>query len=407
MTALAPTPPADLPDLIERARACLDDGALEAARVLSGHAYDTAKQASALARRVAASDQLLRKAHELQGEALLIEARVQIRMADEVDAGQAAGVIATRGKRKANAENDSISTLDDLGIDRAALTHARKLRDAERDKPGLAERAIAARIAEGLEPTRANLRAAIGTDSASREDRGDNLYQTPIEAIAALLALERFAQTVLEPACGRGAISGPLEAAGYDVILSDINDYGTADRHGECQTVVDFLDTDRAWLAERQGGRSPQTGVPASERPAAAATLKGGADIVTNPPYGAVINAFIRHALETFRPRKMAMLCNLNVLAGFDDPDRSFFLDRWPPARIHVFTRRLPMMHRDGWEGNQASSRMNTCWLVWEAATPPMLEIDPDRPYGRETRLNRIDWKEFQDAAPLAPGGAA
>jgi hypothetical protein len=141
------------------------------------------------------------------------------------------------------------------------------------------------------------------------------------------------------------------------VELSDLVDYGTHDRHGELQRVEDFLKSE-----------------PHPERP----------DIVTNPPYGAALNAFVAHALRVHRPRKMALLLNLNFLCGFDDPDRNFAMDENPPARIHVFTRRLPMMHRDGWDGPEASSRMNTAWFVWE------LRGDG---YAGPTIINRVDWK--------------
>src|SRR5690606_37365727 len=101
---------------------------------------------------------------------------------------------------------------------------------AERREPGIVARAIEARLQAGLEPSRANLRAAIGTDSATRAERGDNLYETPPEATRALLALEAFGLEIWEPACGRGAISRMLEDGGHKVFLSDLVDYGTADR---------------------------------------------------------------------------------------------------------------------------------------------------------------------------------
>lgn len=196
-------------------------------------------------------------------------------------------------------------------------------------KPGIVERAIQARLSAGLEPTKANLRAAVGTASATKEERGANLYETPPEAMFTLLALEEFTACVLEPACGRGAISRMLEAHHYGVVLADINDYGTADSNGELQAVQDFL----------------------TSQPLEA----GSYDIVTNPPYGDVLNAFVAHALRVYQPRKMALLLNLNFLCGFADDDRNFVMDDCPPARVYVFKRRLPMMHRDGWEGNKAS----------------------------------------------------
>lgn len=224
-------------------------------------------------------------------------------------------------------------------------------------------------------PRRDNLRAAVGTATATNAERGVNLYETPPEAMHSLLALESFSHTVLEPACGRGAISRVLEAAGHEVILADLVDYQTANRHGELQKVQDFL--------------------------ASKPLPSGSCDIVSNPPYGGVMNAFIAHALRVHRPRKMALLLNWNAFSGFADDDRNFVMDECPPARIYQFKRRLPMMHRDGWDGNIATSRMNTAWFVWE--------MQEDGSYGDSTVARRIDWKDYMpDTAVLArEGGAA
>lgn len=62
-----------------------------------------------------------------------------------------------------------------------------------------------------------------------------------------------------------------------------------------------------------------------------------------------------------------------------------------------MFTRRLPMMHRDGWSGNKASSQMNTAWFMWER--------NDDGSYGDGfPRLIRVYYEAFRDAVPLAPG---
>jgi hypothetical protein len=374
--ALAIVDASGLAQTVERARALLDEGDVIAARLLASGAYDQAKAAAGYAERFKAGERLIGKARQLQGDALLIEARAKVRLADEYDAAQAAGEVRKPGQRgKAVADDDSISApkVDDLGLSRQEVHEARKLRDAERRAPGIVERAIAARLAAGLEPSRANLRAAVGTATATKEERGHNLYETPPEAMRVLLAWMRFAPNVWEPACGRGAISREMEAAGYDVSLSDLVDYGTATKHGECQDVQDFLATEAR-----------------PDRP----------DIVTNPPYGGTLNAFVAHALRVHRPRKMALLLNLNFLAGFDDPDRCFAMDEHPPCRVIVFTRRLPMMHRDGWDGPEASSRMNCAWFVWELdeATDSY-----DAGGKRDTLLLRIDWKTFENTAPCGP----
>ncbi|MBB1247440.1 DNA translocase FtsK [Rhizobium sp. G21] len=223
------------------------------------------------------------------------------------------------------------------------------------------------------------MKHAIGTKSANKEDRGDNLYQTPIEGIRALMARERFLPVVLEPSCGRGAISGPMGEAGYDVMLSDLNDYATADKHGELQHVADFLSLTRETVLEWTGGDD--------------------FDLVTNPPYGDVLNGYIAHALRRIKPRKMALLLNLNFLCGIVDPDRNHALDEARPARVIINARRLPMMHRDGWAGNEASSQMNTMWVVWER--------DEEGRYNGPTVMERADYSAYAGGPVMSPLGWA
>lgn len=51
-------------------------------------------------------------------------------------------------------------------------------------------------------------------------------YPTPPEATRALLSVESFEGDIWEPACGDGAISKVLEAAGYQVVSTDLIDRG-------------------------------------------------------------------------------------------------------------------------------------------------------------------------------------
>lgn len=371
----APATIADASDLlavVERARALLDDGDVIAARLLAAGAYDQAKAAAAYGERFGAAERLVAKARRLQGDALLIEARAKVRLADEWDSAQADGSASKGGRPKKTVSDENGFTAAEAGLSRKDIHEARKLRDAEKGAPGIVERAIAARLDAALEPSRASLRHAIGTRTATKEERGNNLYETPPEAMAALLALEEFTPRIWEPACGRGAIVRPLEEAGHEVLLSDLIDYGTVNQDGECQEIGDFLLTSRA----EDGIRGPWRGALAPAR-----------DIVTNPPYGEALNAFIAHALRVHRPRKMALLLNLNFLCGTDNADRNFALDECPPARILIFSRRLPMMHRDGWEGNRSSSQMNTAWFIWEQ--------DEVGEYRGAMRVTRVDWKDY------------
>lgn len=390
MQAVAARAVSRLPSLVKQAAAALAR-AETAAEVLAASeaadaVYAEAKRQARLARAKDAHDELVAAAHRAQADALEIESLAKRRLADEYDAAQKRGEVGKQGQRTDIVPvGNKVATAADLGLTRKQVFDARQIRDAVASDPGVVRRVLDDMLANGDEPTRAavkrvvldprraNLRAAVGTATATKEERGHNLYETPPEAMRVLLAWMRFAPNVWEPACGRGAISREMEAAGYDVSLSDLVDYGTATKHGECQDVQDFLATEAR-----------------PDRP----------DIVTNPPYGGTLNAFVAHALRVHRPRKMALLLNLNFLCGFDDPDRCFAMDEHPPCRVIVFTRRLPMMHRDGWDGPEASSRMNCAWFVWELdeATDSY-----DAGGKRDTLLLRIDWKTFENTAPCGP----
>lgn len=386
-----------LPVLITRARALFDEGDFAAAKVLASGAYEQAKAELRFAEKMKAAERLRDKARAAQSDALRIESLCKMEIAAQWDAAQREGRASTGGRPAAGVrpgkaetvphENGSAAilakpfTAEEAGISRREIHEGRMLANAERKNPGIVERAIAERLDAGLEPSRRslneNLRAAIGTATATKEERGFNLYETPVEAMQTLLALETFSPTIWEPACGKGAILRRLEAAGYDVVISDLVDYGTADRLGTVQEVGDFMATSHA--PDCRPDTCP--------------------DIVTNPPYGGVLNAFVAHALRQHRPKKMALLLNLNFFCGFEDPDRRFARDENKPARVHIFTRRLPMMHRDGWDGPEASSRMNTAWFVWER--------DVHGRYPGPTIANCVDWADFVPKGPAAAGEGA
>lgn len=355
---------------IKRAQALFDDGDYQSALMLSSGAYDQAKAALGYAKRMQASEMLIGKALRMQADALLIESSAKMALADEYDRAQAAGMVATQGRPK-KVSDENLFRLEDVGLSKAKVFEARKLRDAEARNPGIVQRVINERVQGGFEPSRANLRAAVGTASAPKADRGDNFYQTPDVATRTLLALEGFSGSIWEPACGHGAISSIIEDQGYQVILSDLVDRGAVTYDDRPQAIGDFL------LSQPDGEGD-------------------GPDIVTNPPYGEVLNDFVAHALRVHKPRKMALLLNLNFLCGFADDARNFVLDDNPPARVYVFKRRLPMMHREGYDGPKASSRMNTAWFVWER--------QEDGGYGDATLTRRVDWMDYQIADALEPG---
>lgn len=198
-----------------------------------------------------------------------------------------------------------------------------------------------------------------GVGSHSHTARGDDFYATPPEAVASLLAIEckwMPRSTVWEPACGDGAIVLPLRAAGYTVSATDLVDRGCPDSR-----VLDFLGDDP--LRSEFGS------------------------VITNPPFK-LAREFVEVGLK--HAPYVAMLLRLAFLEG--NARRPWFQSS-PLARVHVSSRRLPMMHRDGWTGPKAGSAVCHAWFVWD-----------ERHEGRP-EIQWFDWKEHvpanDNAAPL------
>jgi hypothetical protein len=189
-------------------------------------------------------------------------------------------------------------------------------------------------------------------------ERGVDLYETPAPATRALLAAERLGDgAIWEIANGRGAISRELRAAGYRVVATDLVDYGIEDARGG----VDFL---------------AQPSAP-----------EGVTTILTNPPF-MYADEFVRHAL-TLVPR-VVFLLRLAFVAGVG---RSDILEGGQLARVYVFRNRLPMLHRDGWDGPRTtSSAMDLAWFIWSRDHR-----------GGPIELRRISWEAGDEAPPAAP----
>lgn len=173
---------------------------------------------------------------------------------------------------------------------------------------------------------------STGNAKAALKVRGDDLYETPESATLALLKVEQLPQYIWEPACGPGAIVRVLRAAGHTVLASDLVDYGNAESFWGRDFLMEFKVPDKCEA------------------------------IVTNPPFK-LAGEFVAHALELC-PRVVMLL----RLAFIESERRSPILDTGYLARIHVFKNRLPMMHRNGWQGNQAGSAVCYAWFVWDKA---------------------------------------
>lgn len=186
-----------------------------------------------------------------------------------------------------------------------------------------------------------------GTMRTPYAERGDDLYETPEVAVEALLRHVPVRGPVWEPACGPGAIVRVLRRHGYEVHASDLVDYASPDQ-------------DRAGLDFLMAGPAD---VP-----------DGCRTILTNPPFK-IIDRFIGHAL-TLVP-EVVILGRLSLL---ESERRSPILDDAGLQVVLPFRKRLPMMHRAGWEGRKASSGIPFAWFVWNARLRT------------ETVIRRISW---------------
>jgi hypothetical protein len=177
-------------------------------------------------------------------------------------------------------------------------------------------------------------------------ERGNDVYFTPPVAAEALLRHVELPHRLWECACGDGTgILDPLRAAGHEVIGSDWIDYGRPD----CFWRRDFLFEQK---------------VP-----------DGCAAIITNPPYR-LVEQFVAHALAL-----SPLVVMLLRLAFFESERRCAILEDCGLARILCFRKRLPMMHRAGWEGRKANSGMAFAWFIW------------DRSHVGPAAIERISWE--------------
>ncbi len=188
----------------------------------------------------------------------------------------------------------------------------------------------------------------------SLSERGNDLYESPVEAVHALLELQRsgdmpsLPSCVWEPACGPGVIVRALRGAGIDVAATDLVDYG--DRACPWSVAgVDFLMETAMW---------PGTEV-----------------IVTNPPFK-LANEFVRHA-HAIGAKRVILLLRAMYIEG---TGRTDILEEMGLHSVYVFRNRLPMMHRDGYTGPKHGSNVPFAWFDWQFG------------YEGPTHLRRVSW---------------
>jgi len=193
----------------------------------------------------------------------------------------------------------------------------------------------------------------------SDKEIGLGAYFTPRVAVLALLDIEReyIPKEVYEPAVGSGNIAAELEREGYEVYCGDIHDYGYPG------TVVEnYLtkDTCPPWVE----------------------------GIITNPPF--------KHSLEfcTKAVNEVRYVVMMGRIQYLESVVRQKWLEANPPTRIIIPSRRLPMMHRLGWEGPEAGSNMCHPWFIW----------DEERPQEGMTEIYYYDWKQYEPQHDTGPG---
>jgi hypothetical protein len=174
-----------------------------------------------------------------------------------------------------------------------------------------------------------------GAVMSARQEPNDSLdwFATPPWATRALCehVLPIVGRYVWEPACGDGAMAGPLGEYARTVVASDVHDYGW----GHIQH--DFL----------------QPFVPRE--------IDFPEVIIFNPPFRLAVE-FTERALE-LATMSVAVLAR-SVWSEGADRYRRLFEPR-PPRVVAQFVERVPMV-RGAWNPD-ATTATSYAWFVWEA----------------------------------------
>lgn len=208
------------------------------------------------------------------------------------------------------------------------------------------------------------------TNRRLRKDVDNNFVPTEDWGTEALLAVEDFSGSILEPACGDGAMARVLSDAGYHVIASDLIDRG----YGEVGR--DFFER----------------------------TEKCD-NIVTNPPYGSgrIADRFVIHALGLAQ-KKVVMLLRLSFLEGVWR--RNHIFDRFPLSRVWIFSERLtlwwPDRRPDPDDKQSGGGTTAYAWFVWDMSEESPASSHPEirfLPMGfkEQARLRKVEAQILQE----------
>ncbi len=148
-----------------------------------------------------------------------------------------------------------------------------------------------------------------------------NLFLKKIEQDGIVLP-----KTIYEPACGQGHISEELKKHGYNVISSDLYNYGYG------KSGVDFLQS----------------------------TEKADC-FLTNPPYKFALQ-FVKKSIENLNPGGISiMYLKIQFLEG---KARNLFFKNYPPKYVYVNSSRQ-ICAKNGNFGNLQAKILCYSWYIW------------------------------------------
>lgn len=281
---LADADPSHLPSLVKRAADQLASATSAAevleARDMASIAYDASKKAARLAKAKGAHDEIIAKAHRAQADALLIESEAKRRLADEYDAAQERGEIATGrdGPGAGVLNGNAKATAAEVGLSRKDIHEARTIRDAEKADPGIVARTLEQRLGTCQEPTKAALREAV---QKVRNETRENLPQAikdmeiakqaaiearkakpaDVEALTAEIEELREANAALEADVARltaenklyGEMTVQFKQGGFEKVLADKDEEIRVLKtrlYGESADKASWMKSAKYWQAE-------------------------------------------------------------------------------------------------------------------------------------------------------------